>query len=271
MNYLNYREYLRDVFHRLKSNDPTFSQKRIQFELGVSSSGFISNILIGRKNLTANQAAKMTRILKMDHFDATYFEALVMYTQARTNEEKEEFYHRCLKVRPMLLANLSVKEMSLFAKWYYVAVREVIDLISWKEDWSILANSVKPKISVEEAKEAVEKLLQLGLIRKNDNGVLVTCDAGISTGDEVSSEHLIEFQRATMKLASKALDEVDAEMREISVLTMGLSEGSFQNIKKEIRYFRKKMAKIAMEDKNANRVYQLNFQFFPLSENLKEE
>lgn len=271
MEYLNYREFLRDLFQWQKGNDPHFSQKKIQYSLGISSSGFLSNVIMGRKNLNANHAVKMTRILKMNHADARYFEGLVSYTQARTEEEKTEFFNRLTLLRSAQLAHLPVETHSLFSKWYYVAIREVIDLIHWKEDWNLLANSLQPPIRVEEAKEAVETLLKLNLVRWNHEGILETCDSGISTGDEVASKHLIAFQRKTMDLASSALDDVAAEFREISVLTMGLSEDSFWNIKNEIRHFRKRLAKIAMEDKNANRLYQLNFQLFPLSQTLVKE
>lgn len=268
MEYLNYRDFLRDIFKWYKGNDPNFSQKSVQYCLGISSSGFLSNVIMGRKNLNANHAVKMTRILQMNNVEARYFEALVAFTQARTEEEKTELFNRLMLFRSARLAHLPEEILSLFSKWYYVAIREVIDLLQWKDDLNLLANSLLPPLSVNEANEAVETLLELGLVRWNDKGILETCDSGISTGDEVSSKHLIAFQRKTMDLASLALDDVAPEFRDISVLTMGLSEESFWNIKNEIRHFRKRLAKIAIEDKNANRVYQLNFQLFPLSQTL---
>ena len=268
LEYLNYREFLRDAVGWLKEHDQTFSQKGVQFELGISSSGFLSNVLVGRKNLTANQAARMTRILKLNGIDSAYFEALVLFTQARTTDEKNEFFGRLMNMQSAQLKQLPENTLTLFSKWYYVAIREVIDLVKWKDDYGFLAASLQPAIKVGEAKEAVDVLLQLGLIRRNQNGIMKTSDTAISAGDELASKHVLHFQVTTMDLAKQALQDVSAANRDISVLSMGLSEDSFRLVKNEIRHFRKRLAKIAIEDKAASRVYQLNFQFFPLSQEL---
>lgn len=271
IDYLNYRDFLRDRFQWLKENDPGFSQKRLQIDLGVASSGFIPNILAGRKNLMPTQAARIARLLELDRVESSYFEHLVLFTQARTVEEKNEFFARLMTMQSARLSQLSETSLTLFAKWYYVAVREIVGLTSVGEDYAKLASLMQPAIKASEAKEAIDVLAGLNLIERNTMGYWQPKESGISTGDEVRSMHLLHFQVATMDLAKRALNDIPTEERDISVLTMGLSPDAFRLAKHEIQHFRKRLAKIAMDDQAANRVYQLNFQFFPISTELERK
>jgi uncharacterized protein (TIGR02147 family) len=53
--------------------------------------------------------------------------------------------------------------------------------------------------------------------------------------------------------------------RDISTLTLSISESSLQRMKEKIRECRRELLEIAKADEHADRVYQLNLQLFPLS------
>lgn len=267
-DYLNFREYLRDRFEWLKQNDPGYSQKRVQIDLGVASSGFLPNVLAGRKNLTPTQSARMARLLGLDRIESAYFEHLVLFTQSRTLEEKNEFFARLMTMQSARLSQLSEASLTLFAKWYYVAIRELVGLTTVKDDYAAIAAMLQPQIKASEAKEAIDVLVGLKLIEKNEKGNWIPREAAVSSGDEVRSLHLLHFQMTTMDLAKQALNDIPSEERDISVLTMGLSPDAFRLVKHEIQHFRKRLAKIAVDDSSANRVFQMNFQFFPITKEL---
>lgn len=271
IDYLNYRDFLRDCFQWHKDNDPGFSQKRVQIDLGIASSGFLPNVLAGRKNLTPTQAARLARLLGLDRVESSYFEHLVLFTQARTMEEKNEFFARLMTMQSARLSQLSEASLSLFAKWYYVAVREILGLANIQDDYVQLATLLQPAIKASEAKEAIDVLAGLNLIERNSNGFWEPKETAISTGDEVRSMHLLHFQISTMDLAKRALNDIPTDERDISVLTMGLSPDGFRLAKNEIQHFRKRLAKIAMDDQAANRIFQINFQFFPISVELERK
>ncbi len=267
-DYLNFREFLRDKFEWLKQQDPEFSQKRIQLELGLASSGFLSNVLAGRKNLMPNQAVRMAKLLKLDRLEAGYFENLVSFTQARTVEEKNEYFARLMTMQSVHLRQMPEQSLSLFTKWYYVAIREMLGLMEWHGDEVALAKAMRPEIKPSEVHEALETLKHLDLVRTEASGRVVPCEAALSTGDELRSHHLAQFQLTTMDLAKQALLDIAAEERDISVLTMGLSPDTFRLVKRELQYFRKRLAKISLDDTSSDQVFQLNLQLFPLSRRL---
>jgi uncharacterized protein (TIGR02147 family) len=74
-----------------------------------------------------------------------------------------------------------------------------------------------------------------------------------------------------MDLGKRALRTVPSAERDISVLTMTLSPDAFRMVKSEIQAFRKRIAKIAVDDANPDRVFQMNMQLFPVSRRPKED
>ena len=76
---------------------------------------------------------------------------------------------------------------------------------------------------------------------------------------------LRHFQKENLQLASKAIDRFPRPQRDISTLTVSISEDGANRIREELADFRKKLVNIVAEDQNVDRVYQINFQSFPLS------
>ncbi len=264
-HYLSYREYLRDFFAVNKKNKTGLTPKEALYAMGVSSTGFISNILAGRKNLTPSQVHSLLDAMQLSLAESSYFENLVWYTQARNLDEKNHLFAKLLQQQNANLKILSPEKHTVFSKWFFPFVREVLYFFPFKKGYHQLANMIQPKINAAEAKEAIDALAAMDLIEEDDSGFWHQKDPAISTGDEVRSRELARFQMTSMELARKALEEIAPEERDISTLTFSLSEKGFNELKKDIQYFRKKVARIAMEDTHVNRVYQFNLQLFPVS------
>ncbi len=93
----------------------------------------------------------------------------------------------------------------------------------------------------------------------------------ITTGNEVRSLAVQSFHQQNLFLAGQSIETVAAADREISCLILGLSSSGIQKIKAEIQKFQEKLMEIAGSEKNVERVYHCNFQFFPTSEPINEK
>jgi uncharacterized protein (TIGR02147 family) len=271
-DYVNFRLYLKDFLAEHKKDDsPEFSHKMILYKMRISSTGFLSNVIAGRKNLTPFQIARLAKILKMNRAEIAYFEAMVYFTQAKVIDEKNEYFSRLVTLQKVNMKVLDKKKMTVFEKWFYVVIRELINFYKYKGDSVALAHLVEPTIRRSQAEEAVRYLEELELIKKDTDGTYRQVDNAITSGDEVKSLHLANFQIATLDLAKRALQKVPAAERDISVLTMTLSRDTFQMVKSEIQFVRKRIAKLAVDEDKPDRVYQLNMQLFPLSKSIEED
>jgi uncharacterized protein (TIGR02147 family) len=152
-----------------------------------------------------------------------------------------------------------------FSKWYHVAIREMLFYYPFKDNVRDLAKQLFPPITEKEAKESIALQERLEIIKRTETGYKQT-DSTITTGDETIQDlQLVNFQSEMMDHAKKALDLVPANQRDISSLSLSLSENGFKNAKKILQNTRKELLKEAQTDLNEDRVYQINFQLFPLS------
>ena len=116
-----------------------------------------------------------------------------------------------------------------------------------------------------EARGAIKLLSRLNLIQKNSNGVWEQTDQDLTTGPEVRSLVVSNFHKEMLQLAGASIDNVSAEDRDISALTLSISRESFPELKSRIIAFRKELLEMAGQDKNPDQVAQVNIQLFPLS------
>jgi uncharacterized protein (TIGR02147 family) len=72
-------------------------------------------------------------------------------------------------------------------------------------------------------------------------------------------------------LAAEAIERIPKEQRDISTLTLSTSAACLEAIRERLSEVRQEIMEMVKMDGNAEEVYQLNFQVFPLTHNLKME
>ena len=108
-------------------------------------------------------------------------------------------------------------------------------------------------------------------IKKNDNGFYEPCDQIITTGAlhndrQVRALSIVNFQKNLLELAAEAYNRYSNRQMDMSTITVSVSKETRQLIKEEAAAFRKKVMSLAENDKTPESVYQLNCQFFPLTD-----
>jgi uncharacterized protein (TIGR02147 family) len=263
--YSDYRALLRDLYLARKKKDPKFSYRFIAAKAGFRSAGFFPQILQGKTNVSIRTALSLAAVFKLKAYEVEYFENLVHFNQAKTQADKQHYFQKCIALKKAKLKTLDERQYEFFAKWYYAAVRELLGIIPFQDDYKELAAALVPPISVAEAKEAIRLLEGLNLIRRNPYGIFERLDANITTGDVWQGTAIIGFQLETLELARRSYDLTDKEHRAHSTLTLCISHGEFRWIKGELGAMRKRILEMAKNAPHPDRVYQLNINLFPLS------
>lgn len=263
--YNDFRLFLKDVLTERKQASRAFSQRFLLRKLGVTSSGFLANILSGKRNLPAQYVSTLGQALGLAKKQARYFETLVAFNQAKRLPEKTRLYQDLMDLKPTDIKRIEGRELRLFSEWYYVAIRELVCFTSVRDDYEALARKLLPPILPKEAKKAVADLLEIGLLERREDGRLVQSQKALSTGDVVRSVQAAAYQRTVFRLAAEALDKVPHDERDLSTLTLTFSAATFKKAVTEIRQLRKTLLKLALEESRPDRVFQCNLQLFPLS------
>lgn len=263
--YVNYREYLQTYFAHSKERDSKFSHRFLARRLGLLSPNFMMLVMQGKRNITRSLTSRISDALKHNDKEADYFENMVGFAQAKTATEKDRYFGRLQQLRRYCqVEKIPEDQYEYYSKWYNIPVRELVTYADFQGNYKWLAKKVLPSITEAQARRSVELLLKLGLIKRNGKGYERTSRV-ISTGDEVSSLAVVNYHRQMAALAGAALDAISREERNISACTVNISLKGLREIEKAVSDCRKKILTIAEADSPANRVYQVNFQVFPVS------
>lgn len=269
-SYLNYREFLRDYLSHKSKQDRSFTQRELLAKMNVSSTGFLANVMSGKKNLNEKMTEDLSHLLELRQRERNCFVYMVNYNQAKTIESKKMWFDKLTGLKQVKGKLLERNQLTLFSKWYYVYIRDMLNYFECDNNYRDLALALEPSITAVEAERAVNALAEMNLIVQDEHGYWRPVDSSVSTGDEVASLLLANFQLKTMELGRRALEKIRAKHRDISVLSMTLSKESFLQVKKEVQEFRKRLLHIADSEDKADSVYQCNIQLFPVTK-LKDD
>jgi uncharacterized protein (TIGR02147 family) len=267
--YIDYRALLKDLYEANKAAKSFFSYRYIAQKVGFNSAGFFTNIIQHKRNISHERIFKFAALFKLKKTETEYFELLVNFDQAKNHVQKRYYFEKILAYKHSKVALVNADQYEFYSKWYYTAIRELIDIVPFKggktEEYKMLAQRVAPQISVAEAKKAVKFLERAGFIKKNKNGFYEQVEPFITTGQEARSVAITNFQLATMDLAKEAIDRFERDKRGISTLTFGISEEGYKAVMDRVATFNRELMEIARADKKRDRVIHINHQIFPIS------
>jgi uncharacterized protein (TIGR02147 family) len=269
-DYLDYREFLKDYYADAKSNKPFFSYRFIGSRVGMDSS-YVIKVLQGSLHLSIKKIGEFIKLLDLNETEAEYFETLVHFGRAKSESERKLYFDRLFSHSSVKSQRIDPHQYEFFQKWYYSTVWTIINCVPFDGDYHALSEKCMPKISITDAKRAVQLLDKLGLIAKNPDGRYHTTGQNLTTGWKWLSQAIESNQRDLIKLAGESIDRFPKEFRDISTVTMGIDEKILPEIREHIRMFRSSLINIVNNARGSGRVYQLNIQFFPLSTDLEKQ
>jgi uncharacterized protein (TIGR02147 family) len=228
----------------------------------------LKDIMAGRRRLSPAVMQKYAAAMKLTPKETEYFGAVVQFVNSKSNDEKNRHFTRMLRLHGNSTIKFIDKEQYEFYRcWYHSALREMVTLPDFREDYDWIAKRCAPRITAAQAKKSVEVMLQLGILRRNARGKLEVADTVISSEYEIKSFVLRNFHTEMLELAKGALERFEPHEREISSLTLGVSNKCYERIKERIRTFKQELLTMVVDDtSDSETVCQCNFQLFPLTE-----
>ncbi len=156
-SYLDYRHYLNDYFSFKKEENPHYSL-RMMGRLIEMDPSYLAKLLGSKRHLSAKSFPKLFSYLKLDKGETTYFENLVYFNKARSEEEKRSFFEILLALRKPHTTSLASYQYAFYKKWYYTALRNLLEFYPFYKDGDceLLGLQLSPSISAEEGSGGIE-------------------------------------------------------------------------------------------------------------------
>lgn len=266
--YADYRDYLRDYIELKKAQNSSISYRYLAQRAGINSSSFYTQVLKGKRNLTKDTATKTIKALKLTGDEATYFEYMVFFTQAKDSVQKNHFFNMmCELRRGQSIANVADEQFDYFSEWYHCVVRELVTMVEDPHDYEEMAKKLKPKVTALHVKKSIALLLKLGFIKEDEEGNFTQAEPLLrsSSNSDFRRYHLIQFQLRMIDVLRSSYGNWDDNQRLTATTIYAISQKNYKRSIDVLRDTRKKLLALAETDDEASAVYMLSTNLIPVT------
>ncbi len=267
----DYRSYLEAVYQSVKAQSPDYSYAHFSVSLGLSSTNAHA-VIAGHRNLSSKTGLRIAEALRLTESDKRYFLALIKHEHAKSSAEREEAFHERIKIaRSSLSSKLDERRLRFFESWHNAAIIELLRLDGATDDPQWISENLRPSVPLPKVKQSLKLLKELGyLVLDEQKGRLFPAEVSISTGDQVERLAILSYHRQMIDLAVSAMDQINAEERDVATITIGVSSQLKEQMQNEVVALRKKFLQLAKEEASPDEILQVNIQLFPISRRIKK-
>ena len=269
--FIDYRKYLASFYEHKKRSTKSFSYRFFAEKAKIHSPSFLKKVIDGERNLTRRMIENFSLGLGLSERETVYFRNLVLFNQAKTSTEKQEYYSNLRAMFGSVNESvLNTDQHDYFAKWYTSVLRELVCLYDFQDDYRLIASMLIPQVLPSEVKAAIKLLLRIKMIRRKNDGTYTQTNTAVIAENSVTSMAMRCFMQAMIEHSREAVEKVDWRIRHISGITIGITPATYDVIATEIEAFKNRVKLIVNREKESTQVYQMNVSLFPVSRNTDE-
>jgi uncharacterized protein (TIGR02147 family) len=267
----DYRSFLLGHVQFKRAQNPQWSYTVWARQLGLKSSSTLIMILKGQRNPGRSLMDDFARYFRFDARERAYFADLVRLAKAHAEVQLSMNVLQELEQRnPGKGFRLLDRDTFLaVSNWHHFALREMVQLKDFREDLEWISANLQFPLKPEKIEEALQTLLRLNLITRDEQGRLRSTSTHLDTSTDVASEGLKRHHEQQLANAAHCLRALEPEKREISGGCFAIKAESLPRAKELIRSFAIKLCN-ELEVKDGDQVFQLELAFFPLTKSIKE-
>lgn len=270
--YLDYRSYLADFLtfkKSLKLGLRKYSPSDFAAAADLKSPQYLKLIISRQRNLSDDGALKFSKALGLNKEDTTEFMLLVQYNQATQPKERYDYLQKLSEHRAKRIRGLKDSH------WLKVILYSICDGMGGKYKLEDFKNLLGDKCKLNELKKAVDEMVHDKAIEKLnlEDGEYYQKTLGQNTlSNDIPLDIIKRIQSDLLLLALESLFSDSPKDRDLGSFSIALTAKEFEETKFEIRKFRKALLKnllIKREQSLGERVYQVQFQIFPVTKDPK--
>lgn len=271
--FTDYRTYLIAHAQEMKKLKPDWSYGIWAKSLKLKSTSSITKIIQGQRDPGSQIENEFIKYFKFNDKQTSYFKDLIQLQKISGNPRLSlMLIEKMGKDFPDAnLKTLDTKKFMAISNWYYLSLRELLRIKNIKEAPEWLAEQFIFKVTPTEIKNAINIMLDLGLLVRDEKKNLCIAEGRLETSSDISSEAIKQYHEQMLDNAKTALRQTHVDERELTGTTLVMNSKNIKVAKELIREFRKKF-EMLMEDESGDQVYQIQIQLFPITQlNPKEK
>lgn len=260
MNFSDYRSYLKSVLADRVAKNPAYSLRALSRHVGVAPST-LSEVISGKKNLSPDKADMIGRKLDLSGREREYFNALVQYELAKSEELKISISEKLKSLSPKVKAHtISLDVFKAIADWQHMAIIELCSFPQVDTERVMKAFGM----SKFEAEAAIDRLIRLDLVRRDDSGYLQKVLDDFGARSEQPNAALRAYHCQMLQKAQEAIMDQTVHERLVGSETVAFDQEQLPEVEAAMEECFTRIVEIARRSSKQNSIYHLGIQFFKL-------
>jgi len=269
LEYKDYHLYMQDYYDERKRLG-AFTWREFCKSAGFSSPNFLKLVCMGQSRLSRPKIPNVAKAMGLVGFEADYFRELVIFCNAENDSVKKA---ALLEMERIALEHkvrvVDSDAFQYYESWKYPVLRELAPMMpgACPRD---MADACKEHVSAEEVRDILNFLVKAGFLKKDGDKVYSQTEQTVIGSKESLPIAIRAMHKEMANMASRAVDRYSANERYFTGVTFSVNQEASDRIKKELDACCRKVLSIANEYKETDQVCRINFQFFPVTDKIKE-
>ncbi len=269
-DYLDYRIFLHDYYEEQKAIS-SFSWRSFSKLAGFSSSAYLKLVCDGKTRLSKVGAVRVAAGLKFSKIQTEYFCTLVHYCDSDNAVEKKADLKRLQDIAKNSKVRIVGSDAcKYFESWWNPVLRELVTLMPGATALQI-SNMLYGGVTRVDVQEALDFLVEAGFLMRVSTNTYEQTDMAISGASDAIPKAIRSMHKHMAILAANMIDSLPKSERNVSGLTIAANKHTYERVVNELNICRKKIASIVTNAEDANRIYRVNLQMFPVTKEITDE
>jgi len=269
LEYKDYHRFMQDYYDERKRLG-AFSWREFCKNAGFTSPNFLKLVCMGQSRLSKVKIGDVAKAMGLVGYEEDYFRELVAFCNAEKDDVKKAALLEMQKIAQE--HNIRVVDGDAFQyyeSWKYPVLRELAPMMSGACPRD-LADACKEHVSAEEVRDILAFLVKAGFLKKEGEKVYTQTEQTVIGSKEALPLAIRAMHKEMASMAARAVDRYSVNERHFTGVTLGVNQEASERIAKELDACCRKVLAIANEYKDLDQVCRINFQFFPVTDKIKE-
>ncbi len=267
-------DFLREIFLERRERNPSYSTASFARDLGISRS-LLSRVLTGSRPITLKLALQISTALDLGEEKSNALVLSIIHNSSKSakisKKIRAKFENNNTPQSPVsLFTTVEIEQFKAMSSWYHLAILNMTVLDGFQNDPVWIAQQLG--ITTAEVIDAIERMIGVGLLTESENALKRT-KAHFYVKTNRSEFAVRKFHTQMISKASEELkntSDADFQRRLINGITFTCGPEHIELIKEKINRLEDEILNVTSNGASTD-VYQMNFQFFPLTKNKKGE
>ncbi|MFY7992087.1 MAG: TIGR02147 family protein [Bacteriovoracaceae bacterium] len=263
---------LKQAYLLRKERNHSYSLNAFAQDLGVSKS-FLSRVLSGERPVSMKLAIQISVALDLNEAESRSLLFSVIQFSSKNAKISKKVKARIQKEfkessnNPIIYTTIDLERFKVMSHWYHFALINLTRVKGFRSTPTWIAK--KLGITVIETRDAIERLISLGLMREVNGSLKASSDQFLNVKTQKSNLAIRNFHEQMIAKARDELKKTSTDAfnhRLINGITFTCTKDQIEMIKNKIDQFQDEILTLT-GSVEGEELYQMNVQLFPLLKN----